>query len=164
MSMLAFPPGLLRSPPIDPRTGLWSRPWLEYWQAQYDRIGGENAPTNIDLDDLITSLQLELQVDSPSYAASIAMVGTIQQSLSSLQREVANMQAVQAQLMTLAQHLASMQRVDAMQPATQAIHGRQEMQLEQLSRQDAREVTLSPRLAALAQRVESLERLVALNA
>ena len=62
MSIVALSPGLLRSDPIEitrrpdgTYRGQWSRPWLEYLQAEYTRIGGPSAPTNADLDAMVNT-------------------------------------------------------------------------------------------------------------
>jgi hypothetical protein len=179
MSMLAFSPGLLRSVPIDPTTGLWTRPWLEYWQSQFDRIGGPNAPTNIELNAMNTTNAMQSAMET-SFEAGI---GTMRQSIESLRRDVAAippqadarvgtlsvrverlatdlvaLESVRAQLGTLIARVESVARTVEMITATQAHLGKLLQEQEQQRRAHSTQPEWMARLVAIQNRVEAIER------
>lgn len=82
MSILTLPPGLIKSAAIDLRTGQWTRPWLEYWEAQYIRTGQTNAPTNDELGSMIAGAEATSLLPNESQA----LLSLLQQRLADLEQ------------------------------------------------------------------------------
>lgn len=157
MSVLAMPPGLLRSTPIDPRTGLWTRPWLEYWEAQYVRLGGVSAPTNTDLDSMAT----EAAAQDSSAVQHGAVLGMLAQRVEALSREVAGVAALQARLGTLEQRCAILERLVAEMPSLSGLFGAVLARVEGVERLTFDTQATHAAVAVTQQRVEALERRLA---
>jgi hypothetical protein len=51
-----LPPVLYQAPLTDPRTGLISRPWAQWFAALEERVGGAVAPTNAELVTQVTQV------------------------------------------------------------------------------------------------------------
>lgn len=152
MSILAFPPGLLRSPPIDPKTGLWSRPWLEYWQAAFERLGGTEAPTNTELDAMLTASAMEF-IGSPS---ADARLGALAQQVEHLTRTLAAQPKPHAAMAALEYRCADLERavvaIQGVYAQLQALAG-----LVEAVRRAAPD-GVTAHLARLEQRLETVER------
>lgn len=63
MSNLTLPPP--REPPIDPRTGVFSRNWIIYFQQVFNRIGGSGADTITDISQQLADQAVELAFADP---------------------------------------------------------------------------------------------------
>ena len=82
-----------RTPPIDRATGLFTRPWMRYFELSWRRQGGADAPSNDALDQSLAATQAELDATQAELAATQAALAATQQELDQTQADLATTQA-----------------------------------------------------------------------